>query len=47
MHIYPERSPVHGLECEIFKLVAHSATREQWAEWLRVPLEHAAARGNL
>ena len=32
---------------EIFKLVSYGATSDQWAEWLRVPLEHAVARGNL
>eukprot|EP00903_Cladosiphon_okamuranus_P008515 g8179.t1 len=31
----------------MFKLGSYSATPEQWKEWLRVPLEHAAARGNL
>eukprot|EP00752_Nemacystus_decipiens_P008061 g7205.t1 len=47
MHIYPKRASLEGLEIEIFKLVSYSATPEQWKEWLRVPLEHAAARGNL
>ncbi|CAM9788969.1 unnamed protein product, partial [Ectocarpus sp. 4 AP-2014] len=46
MHIYPKRVLLEGLEIEIFKLVSYSATPEQWKEWLRVPLEHAAARGN-
>lgn len=31
---------------EIFKLVSKGATTGQWAEWLRVPLEHAAASGD-
>eukprot|EP00903_Cladosiphon_okamuranus_P018105 g16662.t1 len=31
----------------LFKLVSTGATPEQWGELLRVPLEHAAARGNL
>ncbi|CBJ25690.1 hypothetical protein Esi_0008_0114 [Ectocarpus siliculosus] len=31
----------------IFKLVQEEATPEQWKQWLRVPLEHAAAKGNL
>ena len=35
-----------GLEIEIFKLVSRATTPEQWAEWLRVPLEHATAQGN-
>ena len=47
MHPYPKRASLEGLETEIFKLVSSSATPEQWKEWLRVPLEHAAARGNL
>eukprot|EP00752_Nemacystus_decipiens_P008050 g7194.t1 len=47
MHMYPKRASLDGLEAEIFKLVSYSATPEQWKEWLRVPLEHAAARGNL
>ena len=47
MHMYPKRSSLKGLEIEIFKLVSYSSTPEQWKEWLRVPLEHAAARGNL
>ena len=47
MHIYHKRASLEGLEREIFKLVSYSATPEQWKEWLRVPLEHAAARGNL
>ncbi|CAM9426220.1 unnamed protein product [Ectocarpus sp. 12 AP-2014] len=47
MHLFPKRASLLGLESEIFKLVSYGATAEQWAEWLRVPLEHAAARGNL
>ena len=47
MHLYSERSSLEGFEIEIFRLVAFSSTPEQWKEWLRVPLEHAAARGNL
>ena len=38
--------PLIGAEIDIFKIVAAGATPEQWAEWLRVPLEHAAATGN-
>ncbi len=41
-----QRAPLMGAETEIFKLVSAGATPEQWAEWLRVPLEHAAAAGN-
>ena len=47
MHIFPQRACLQELGGEIFKLVSCSATLEQWAEWLRVPLEHAVARGNL
>ncbi|CAM9760384.1 unnamed protein product [Ectocarpus sp. 12 AP-2014] len=42
-----DRSCVDGFEIEIFKLVKEGATPEQWKEWLRTPLEHAAASGNL
>ncbi|CAN0459155.1 unnamed protein product, partial [Ectocarpus sp. 8 AP-2014] len=41
------RSGLDGCEVEIFKLVKEEATSEQWREWLRAPLEHAAAKGNL
>ena len=47
MHIYPRRASLDGFEVHLFKLVSYGATQDQWAEWLRVPLEHAAARGNL
>ncbi len=47
MHLYPKRALLEGAEVEIFKLLSYGATPEQWAEWLRAPLEHAAARGNL
>ena len=47
MHVYPQRSSLQGLEVELFKLISYGATPEQWGEWLRVPLEHAVARGNL
>ena len=47
MNPSPQRACLKGLEMEIFKLVSIGATPEQWKEWLRVPLEHAAARGNL
>lgn len=46
-HLYPKRALLDGAEVEIFKLLSYGATPEQWAEWLRAPLEHAAARGNL
>ncbi|CBN76536.1 conserved unknown protein [Ectocarpus siliculosus] len=41
------RSRLDGFEIEIFKLVQEEVTSEQWKQWLQVPLEHAAARGNL
>lgn len=41
------RSHLDGFEVEIFKLVREGATSEQWQEWLRAPLEHAAAKGNM
>ncbi|CAM9593484.1 unnamed protein product, partial [Ectocarpus sp. 12 AP-2014] len=41
-----DRSRLDGFELEIFKLVQKEATSEQWREWLRAPLEHAAAEGN-
>ena len=47
MHLFPQRESLQELGNEIFKLVSYGATPKQWAEWLRVPLEHAAARGNL
>ncbi|CAM9471104.1 unnamed protein product, partial [Ectocarpus fasciculatus] len=42
-----DRSRLYGFELEIFKLVRKKATSEQWREWLRAPLEHAAAEGNM
>lgn len=42
----PNRASLEALVGEIFKLVSRCASGEQWAEWLRVPLEHAAAAGN-
>ncbi|CAN0409324.1 unnamed protein product, partial [Ectocarpus fasciculatus] len=42
-----DRSLLDGFEIEIFKLVKDKATSEQWKQWLRAPLEHAAAKGNL
>ncbi|CAN0158754.1 unnamed protein product [Ectocarpus sp. 13 AM-2016] len=42
-----DRSRVDGFEIEIFKLVHRETTSEQWKEWLRTPLDHAAAEGNL
>ena len=47
MLTYPKRACLDGSVAELFKLVSYGATSEEWGEWLRVPLEHAAARGNL
>ncbi|CAM9278550.1 unnamed protein product [Scytosiphon promiscuus] len=41
------RSRLDGFEVEIFKLIQQEATLEQWTQWLRAPLEHAAAKGNV
>lgn len=38
-------SRLDGFEIEIFKLVKQNATPIHWKEWLRAPLEHAAAEG--
>lgn len=46
MHLYPKRALLKGAEVEIFTLLSYGATPEQWREWLRAPLEHAAARGD-
>eukprot|EP00752_Nemacystus_decipiens_P006553 g5900.t1 len=48
-HPYPQRLFLRGFEPEVFSVMVPSGSRENedWAEWLRVPLEHAAARGNL
>lgn len=42
---YPERDVLRPLAAHLFFLVLENATVEQWVGWLRVPLEHAAARG--
>lgn len=42
-----DRTRLDGFEIEIFKLVKKKATSDQWKEWLRAPLEHAAASGNM
>lgn len=41
------REVLHGEEHSIFQQVLRHATSAQWAEWLRAPLEHAAASGDL
>ena len=44
---YDDRASIlQGAGDMIFKLVCERATREQWAEWLRAPLEHAAGTAN-
>ncbi|CAN0142903.1 unnamed protein product, partial [Ectocarpus sp. 4 AP-2014] len=47
MRGYEKRASIlQDLGDTIFKLVCDRATPEQWAEWLRAPLEHAAATAN-
>ena len=46
MNLTQQRTLLDGAEVELFQLVLKGATPEQWAEWLRAPLEHAAASGN-
>ncbi|CAM9565228.1 unnamed protein product, partial [Ectocarpus sp. 12 AP-2014] len=41
-----DRTALGGLETRLFQLVSKKATSAQWAEWLRVPLEHAVAEGD-
>lgn len=43
---HPERSVLEDLGTEIVQLVSKKGTSEQWAEWLRLPLFHAAEKGN-
>lgn len=47
-HPYPRRAArqLQWLETEIFRVVSSGGTPDEWADWLRVPLEHAAARGD-
>ena len=40
------RSVLRGAEAAIFDLVCSRTTLEQWAEWLRAPLEHAVTAGS-
>ena len=42
-----DRSRLDGFEKEIFQLVRKHATEGQWMKWLRAPLEHAAAQGDM
>lgn len=44
---HPEREALRTLADHVFALVADNASSKQWADWLRVPLEHAAASGDL
>eukprot|EP00752_Nemacystus_decipiens_P002389 g2255.t1 len=44
---YEDRASIlQGAGDTIFQLVLDRATPEQWAEWLRAPLEHAAGTAN-
>lgn len=47
MAAHEDRVALEGSGEKIFKLVSRGATPEQWVEWLRAPLEHAAAAGDL
>lgn len=40
------RAVIQNCMEKLLNLVCEGATKEQWAEWLRVPLEHAAAAGD-
>lgn len=42
-----EREVLRPLADDLFTLVANSASKKQWADWLRVALEHASASGDL
>lgn len=42
-----DRAVLVGLEETIFDFMYRGATPQQWAEWLRAPLEHAAAAADL
>eukprot|EP00903_Cladosiphon_okamuranus_P011507 g10836.t1 len=44
---YEDRASIlQGAGAMIFNMVCELSTPEQWAEWLRVPLEHAVGTGN-
>eukprot|EP00752_Nemacystus_decipiens_P015155 g13501.t1 len=45
--VQQDRSRLDGFELEVFEAVRLEATPEQWREWLRVPLEHAATKGDI
>lgn len=42
-----DRTVLVGFEETVFDFMYRGATSHQWAEWLRAPLEHAAASGDL
>ena len=44
---YEDRASIlRGEGARIFNVVCDRATTEQWMEWLRVPIEHAASTAN-
>eukprot|EP00752_Nemacystus_decipiens_P009801 g8749.t1 len=44
---YEQRANIlQGAGAMIFNMVCERSTPEQWSEWLRVPLEHAASTAN-
>lgn len=40
------RAALNRMKKRLFKLVSQGATSQQWAQWLRVPLEYALAEGD-
>ncbi|CAM9792798.1 unnamed protein product [Sphacelaria rigidula] len=42
-----ERAVLQNSKAKLFDLVCKNATKEQWTAWLTVPLEHAAAAGDV
>lgn len=47
MAAFADRAVLQDLTGDIFKLVVVGSSARQWAEWLRVPLEHAARNGDI
>lgn len=44
---HQDRAVLVGFEETIFDFMYRGSSSQQWAEWLRAPLEHAAAAGDL
>lgn len=47
MKAFADRAVLQDLAGDTFKLVGEGSTADRWAEWLRVPLEHAARKGDI